>query len=180
VATPPPTTSTPPPWPAAGAPRRPRRWPTVAWLVAITLVAGVALVGWLRPLENHKSRPASPAYTDQQVANAKANVCSAFGQVNRALGVAESLSGSNDPTAILAVATSSRQVLDFGSRYLLTKLAGEPATSSDLATAVRKQSDAYQELLIGYLDGLHYGDQDLQPAASASADATDTIQRLCK
>ncbi|MGA8546295.1 MAG: hypothetical protein WB785_13685, partial [Mycobacterium sp.] len=69
---------------------------------------------------------------------------------------------------------------DFGSRYLSAKLAGEPATPSDVASAVRKQSNAYQELPIGYLDGLHYGDQDVQPAANASAEATATIQRVCK
>jgi ABC-type transporter Mla subunit MlaD len=124
--------------------------------------------------------PAAPTYTDQQVAKAKENVCAAFGQVDRALSVAADLAGSNDPTAVLAVATSTRQVLDFGNRYLLSKLSAEPATPSDLATAVRKQADAYQELLIGYLDGQHYGDSALQPAADASVDATNTIKRLCK
>jgi hypothetical protein len=143
------------------------------------MVAGVALVGWLRPLQDHKPPPA-PTYTDQQVATAKTNVCAAFGQVDRALAVAQSFSGSGDPTAILAVATSTRQVLDFGSRYLLMKVTDEPATPSDLATAVRRQSDAYQQLTIGYLDGLQYSDPKLQPAINASGGATDTIRHLCK
>jgi hypothetical protein len=174
--------SAPPRWPQTGAPRRPRRWPTIAWLVAITLVASVAVVGWLRPLHDHQPPPASaaPTYTEQQVANAKANVCGAFGKVDRALEGAQSLGGSSDPTAILAVATSAREALDFGSRYLPATLAEEPATPSDLAAAVPKQADAYQKLVIGYMDGLHYVDPDLQPAASASAEATATLRRLCK
>jgi hypothetical protein len=180
MVSPPSTPPAPHPWPPVGAPARPRRWPTVAWLVAITLVAGVAIVGWLRPSQDHTAGPGAPTYTDQQVADAKTSVCAAFAQVDRALGVAQSFSGSNDPTAILAVATSTRQVLDFGNRYLLTKLAQEPATPSDLATAVRKQADAYQKLLIGYLDGLHYGDPDLQPATNASVEAEATVKQLCK
>jgi hypothetical protein len=178
---PPSAPSAPPPWPPPSAPRRPRRWwPAAGWLAAIALVAGVAIVGWLRPLQDHKPGPAAPTYTNEQVANAKTNVCAAFEQVDRSLGVAQSFSGSSDPTAILAVATSTRQALDFGSRYLLMKLDAEPATPSDLATAVRKQSDAYQQLTIGYLDGLQYSDPKLHPAISASGEATDTIRRLCK
>jgi hypothetical protein len=174
------TPSAPPPWPVAGAPRRPRRWPTVAWLVAITLVAGVATIGWLRPLQDHKPS-AAPTYTDQQVATAKMTLCTAFGNVDHALDLADARStGNGDPTAQLAVATSTRQVLDAGSRYLLAKLAEQPATPPELATAIRQQANAYQDVVIGYLDGLNYSDPVLKSAGKASNEATDTIRRLCK
>jgi hypothetical protein len=152
----------------------------MAWLVTITLVAGVAIVGWLRPLQHNTSGSAAPSYTDQQVGDAKANVCMAFEQVDRALAVAQSFSGRSDPMAILTVATSTRQALDFGGRYLLTKLTDEPATPPTLVRAVRKLSDSYQQLTIGYLDGLQYSDPKLRPAINASGEATDTIRRLCK
>jgi hypothetical protein len=158
---------------------RPPRWPALAALSIAIIALGVSIVGWFRPTSHSNETPPKPAYTDQQISTAKANVCAAFGQMDKALAVAESFSGSSDQTAVLAVATSTRQVLDFGNRYLLTKLAEEPATPSDLATAVRKQADAYQKLLIGYLDGLHYGDQDLQPATDASVEAEATLKRLC-
>jgi hypothetical protein len=151
--------------------------------LAIALVAlGLAIGCWFRPSVSSKasSPPAAPVFTGQQTADAKAKVCAAFGQVDRALNVAQSFGGSTDQMALLTVATSTRQALDFGSRYLSTKLAEEPATPPDLATAVRKQSDAYQQLMIGYLDGLRYGDADLQPAVNASQGATSDIQRLCK
>jgi hypothetical protein len=179
----PPTPSPPPLWPPVGTPRRPRRWRTVAWLVAITLVASVAIVGWLRPLQEHKPSPApgAPTYTSQQIADARAAVCGAFGNVDHALNLADNRSsGSGDPTAQLAVATSTRQVLDFGSRYLLTKLAAEPATPPELASAVRKQTDAYQEVVMRYLDGLDYSDPGLKSAGSASNEATETIRRICE
>jgi hypothetical protein len=162
------------------ASRRPARWPSLITLAIALIGVVVGFVGWFRQVPHHDQPPPKPIYSDQQVVDAKAKVCAAFEQVDRALGVAAALTGSRDSTAILAVATSTRQVLDFGNRYLMTKLAEGPATPSDLATAVRKQADAYQELLLGYLDGLQYGDHDLQPATNASAEAEDTIKRLCK
>jgi hypothetical protein len=181
MATPPSIPPAPPPWAQAGVPRRTRRWPTIAWLVAITLVSGVAIVGWLRPLSDHKpSTPTAPVYTDQQIATAKASVCAAFAKVDRALDVAGAQRGGDDPTSILAVATSVRQVLEVGSRYLSTKLTEQPATPPDLAKEVREFANSSQELVIGYLDGLTASDADLQPSRREGDETTLTIRRLCK
>jgi hypothetical protein len=178
---PPSASSAPPPWPPAGAPRRPRRWPTVAWLVAIALVAVVAIVGWLRPTQDHKpSGSPAPTYSDQQVATAKTNVCAAFDKVQHALDLANSHGGSTDYTTQLAAAALTHEALDAGSRYLLTKLAEEPATPTDLATAVRNGANADQEALIGYLNGLPASDPAMQPSLNASDQATATIRQLCK
>lgn len=177
---PPPPNASIPSTPPLTAFQRPPRWlPFTALAIALAALA-VSVVGWFHPTPHNKQPPPKATYTHQEVNSAKANVCAAFGQVDRALGVAADLVGSSDPTAVLAVATSTRQVLDFGNRYLLAKLAEEPATPSDLATALRKQADAYQKLVIGYLDGLHYGDRDIQPAADASVEAANTIKGLCK
>jgi hypothetical protein len=176
---PPSTPAPPPPWPPTGAPRPARRWSTIGWLVALSLVAGVAIVGWLRPAQDHK-QPAAPAYTNEQVANAKTNVCAAFQQVDHALALAYARNGGSDPTAQLAVATSTQLALDAGSRYLSTMLAEEPATPPDLATAVRKQTTAYQKALMGFLNGLTVSDPSQRPTVSASDEATTTIRQLCK
>jgi hypothetical protein len=181
MATPPSTPSARPPWPLASAPRRPRRWPTAAWLAAITLVAGVAVVGWLRPTQDHKRSSSSvPTHTDQQVANAKTNVCTAFEKVQHAIDLANSHVGSTDYATQLAAAALTHETLDAGSRYLLTKLAEEPATPPDLATAVRNGANADREALIGYLNGLPATDPTMQPALNASDEATAKVRRLCK
>jgi hypothetical protein len=173
--------SAPPPWPPADGPRRPRRWPTVAWLVAITLVAGIAIVGWLRPLGDHKpSASPAPTYTDQQIANAKADVCAAFEKVQHALSLAHSHIDSNGYAPDPGAAALTHVALDAGSRYLLTKLAEEPATPPDLATAVRNEANAEQEALIGYMNGLTVSAPELQPTLNASDEATATVRRLCK
>jgi hypothetical protein len=142
---------------------------------------GLAIGSWFRPLPSTKaSAPAAPSYTDPQVASAKANVCAAFEQVDHALALAYARNGGNDPTAQLAVATSTQLTLDAGSRYLAATLAEQPATPADLATAVRKQTNAYQKALIGFLNGLTVSNPSQQPAVNASDEATLTIRRLCK
>jgi hypothetical protein len=160
---------------------RPARWPAFAALAIALISLAVGLIGWVRPVSHNNPAPPRPTYSDEQVANAKANVCAAFGKVDHALDLAGARSGgSNDPTAQLAVATNTRQVLDAGGRYLLTKLAQEPATPPDLATAVRDQANSFQELMVGYLDELPNSAPEQQPALKASDEATATIRRLCK
>ena len=175
----PPMPSSPPPWPPP--PAATRRWPTLAWIAAVTVVAGVAIVGWLRPLHDHNSGSATaPTYTDQQAASAKASVCAAFAKVDHALDVASGQHVGQDPTSVLAMATSVRQVLEVGSRYLLTKLAEQPATPPDLAKEIRDFADSSQELVIGYLDGLTVSDAALQPSLHTGDETTLAIRRLCK
>jgi hypothetical protein len=167
----------PPPWPQV-APSRPQRWPVFASLVVALVAVGLAIGSWFRPLPCGKAPP-TPAYTNQQTADAKATVCAAFAKVDHALDISARNTG-DDPATKLAVATSGRQVLDAGSRYLLTKLAEEPAAPSDVTNEVRKFADSSQELVIGYLDGLTNSDADLQPWLRAGDETTLTIRRLCK
>jgi hypothetical protein len=146
--------------------------------VALLVTLGVAIVGWYRPVPA-KSPPA-PTYSNQQVADAKAKVCAAYEQVRKAGDVAGARNGGSDPTSILTVATSTRQVLEVGGRYLMTKLDAEPATPPDLAAAVRKLATVYQEMTVDYLDGLSNSDPDLDPLLRAGDEAHSTIENLCK
>lgn len=150
-----------------------------ASLVIALAAMGLAIGAWFRPVPNNKP-PAAPTYTDEQVAAAKASMCAAFGKVDHALALADARDGGSDPYTQLTVANSTRQVLDAGSRYLSTKLAQEPATPPDVAEAVRRLANGYQELLIGYLNNLVNSVPEQQPALNASNEATLTMQRLCK
>ncbi|OMC52992.1 hypothetical protein A5745_23130 [Mycobacterium sp. IS-2888] len=149
----------------------------------IALVAlGVAVGSWFRTASDSKPTPAAPpvTYSQQQITDAKASVCAAYQQVRKAGDMAGARSGGSDPNAVLTVATSTRQVLDVGSRYLMTKLAKEPATPPDLAAAVRKLADVYQEMTVDYLDGLSNSDPELDPLLRAGDEAHSTIESLCK
>jgi hypothetical protein len=178
---PPPSTPTPPPpWPAARpTPKRPWRWLAFASLAIALLALGVAIGAWTRPLPENKpsSAPPAPSFTNQQVAQAKSSVCAAYRKVRQAMAATGARGGGNDPTAILAVATSSRQALDASSAYLLNKLAEEPTTPSDLARAVRSLADVYQELTVDYLGDA--SDSEVEPLRRAEQ-PTSTIESLCK
>ena len=58
-------------------------------MLLITLVAvGAAVAAWLRPIpHNTAATPPAPSYSEQQVADAKAKVCDAYGKVQHALNV---------------------------------------------------------------------------------------------
>jgi len=149
-------------------------------LIALAAMA-LAMSSWFRPLPStNATAPRAPIYTDQQVASAKASVCAAFGQVDHALALAYARSGDTDSTSQLAVATSTQLTLEAGSRYLLATLSEQPASPPDLATAARKQANAYQKALIGFLNGLRVSDPSQQSTVKASDDATETLRRLCK
>jgi hypothetical protein len=109
---------------------RPARWLTFTALAIVLIGLAVGIVEWFRPVP-HNSQPLAPpkpTYTDQQTSHAKAHVCAASRKVDRALDISGARNGGDDRTTQLAVATSGRQVIDGGSRYLLTKLAEEPVT----------------------------------------------------
>jgi hypothetical protein len=159
--------------------RRPS-WPTFAALAIALVALAVGVVGWFRPASHSDQPQPKPTFTDQQVANAKTNVCAAFEKVHNAVDLAHSHAGSADYNTQLTAAALTNLALDAGSRYLLTKLAEEPATPPDLATAVRNEANAEQEALIGYLNGLPASDPQMQPAVGASDEATATVRRLCK
>jgi hypothetical protein len=171
----------PPSWPPARA-TRPSQWLAIVSLIVALLAVGVAIGAWIRPCPNSEphSAVASRSYTNQEVARAKAKVCASYDKAHRALVLSSSRNGGSDPTAVLGVATSGRQVLDAGSRYLISKLSEEQATSPELAAAIRSLANAYQELAISYLDGLTNSDTELQPVLQAADDASSTIERLCK
>jgi hypothetical protein len=156
------------------------RWPTFIALVAALACLGVGLLVWFRPAPSNNRPVARPSYSNQQVAEAKSSVCAAFAKADHALDVADARNSGDDPTTQLAVATGTRQVFDASSRYLLTVLDEEPATSIELATAVRQQAASLQELSVGYLDGLPNSAPEQQPALTAMNESTATIRRLCK
>jgi hypothetical protein len=62
--------------------------------------------------------------------------------------------------------------------YLTTTLSDEPATPPDLAAAVRKLAELYQELTVRYLKGVD--EAELESRRHAADDTVTSIERLCK
>jgi hypothetical protein len=144
-------------------------------LVALLVTLGVAIVGWFQP--EQPKQPTPPLYSSQQISDAKAKVCAAHDKVHHAVGLTSGRS-SNDPPLHLAIATSGRQALDVGGSYLLTTLAEQPATPPDLAAAVRKLANTFQELTVDYL--AEVSDSELDPLLRTSDQLTTNVEGLCK
>ena len=164
----------PPPPIASG---RPARWPTLMTLAIALAGVAIGFVGWFRPVPHHDQPPSKHTYTDQQVAEAKAKVCAAFGKLDRAGGVNNALPRGSDP---VVAAVNSRQIFDVFSRYLLATLAEEPATPADLATALREQARTLEEVVILDEEGFSNSDPELKSVVDANSASADTIRRLCK
>jgi hypothetical protein len=146
-------------------------------MFVITLVAvGAAVAAWMRPLPEMKSMtPSAPTFSVQQVTDAKSKVCAAYWEVQKAISSNAGRNGGDDPNTQLLVATTQQMVFVAGSAHLMTTLADEPATSGDLALAVKKLADLFQVMT---LDGL-VGDRN-DPAHGDATQAASTIQSLCK
>ena len=143
----------------------------------ITLVAvGAAIAAWLRPIpDNTSATPPAPTYSEQQVSEAKSDVCAAYEKVHHAVNTNVQRTGGEDPTAQLAVAVNMRQVYVVGSAHLLTALADEPATPSELATAAHKVAKQFQALV---LEGL--SSDPTAPTVNEVNETGETIESLCK
>jgi len=163
--------------PAAPTSARPPRWPAFTALLIALIALAVGIASWFRPTPHNDQSASKPAYTQQQVADAKTTVCGAVEKFNRAVSVNNALPRGNDPTV---AAVNSRQIFDVFNRHLLATLAEKPATPADLATAVRQLASTLEDAVIEYEDGLSNSDPEMRPTLDASSAAANTIQQLCK
>jgi hypothetical protein len=126
------------------------RWPTFAALAIAVLALAIAALAWFRPVHS-----ASPAFTAQQTADAKTNVCTASAVARQAVVTNTHLVNprGDDQIGTLAVAANARLALLGGGAYLRDRLDAEPATPADLAKALKAMAGTMEQLGINYLAG---------------------------
>jgi hypothetical protein len=136
--------------------RRPSRWPTLAALMIALIGVAAGIIGWFRPVphNDHQPTPTAPTYTDQQIADAKASICSAYNLAKNEVAVNTHRPNpvEGDKSGLLAAVAMARLALYSGGDYLLYQLAAEPATTADLADAVRSLANSYEEFAIRALN----------------------------
>jgi hypothetical protein len=144
------------PLPTARHPRQ-RWWKSarlqaLAALAIAVIAAALAVVAWFRPAHENAS-----TFTDQQTADAKTNVCSAYATVHQAVVTNTHLVNPdpNSPIGQLAVAANARLALLGGGAYLRDRLTAEPAAPADLTKAVKSMANTIEQLGVGYLAGLN-------------------------
>jgi hypothetical protein len=126
------------------------RWVTYAALAIAVIAVAVAIAAWLRPA--HSS---APHFSDQQTADAKKSMCTAYTSVHRAVVDTTHMANpkGDDPVGQLAVQANARLALLGGGQYLRERLAANPATPADLAKAVTAMADTTEDLGVAYLSG---------------------------
>jgi hypothetical protein len=127
--------------------------PHVIALVALTIAivaAAAATAAWLRPA----NEGASHSFSGQQSAEAKKNVCSAYGIVRKAMSEKSANPRPDDPVAKLEVITHRQLVLLASSVHLQETLAAQPATQADLTEAVSTVAATLEHLALNNLAGV--------------------------
>jgi hypothetical protein len=148
----------------------------VVLLIGLLITLAVAIVGWFRPVP--PKPPTAPAYSAQQIADAKKKVCAEYQKVHTAIKASTGRDMGADPTAQQVYGLTGRQALLAGSEHLRTVLSSEPATPEEIATAIRKLTGLFQELTIDYLNSMP--DSDMEPTVHAADETTLAIEGLCK
>ena len=143
-----------------------------AALAVAVIAAAAAIAAWLHPAGSH-------SYSDQQSAQAKANVCAAFQPVHQAVWTGTPNPHPGDPVAQLAVAANVRLAMLGGGSYLRETLAAEPATPADLAKAVTSMATTLQKMGINTL--ARTGNQAVQAQLKHDLDTEGAqVAGLCK
>jgi hypothetical protein len=160
-------------------PFRPRRWPLLIPLIVSVAAIGLAIAGWLRPLPADRADgPPPPAYTEQQVADAKTRVCAAYNEVHQAVLINTGRDLGDNPTSHLAVAANARIALFDGGQFLSAELVEEPATPPELASAIRALIKAYEQLAIDYLANVP--DAQLKPSEDNLTKTGTKVYDMCR
>lgn len=149
------------------------RWPTFAALAIAALALAIAVLGWFHP------HSASPAFTAQQTADAKTNVCTASRIARQAVVTNTHLVNprGDDQIGTFALAANARLALLGGGAYLRDRLDAEPATPADLAKAVIAMAGTTEQLGINYLAGATGIAQD--PLRNNLDKEITAINKLC-
>jgi hypothetical protein len=174
-----------PSWPSAPpvAPRGHSRWPTFVALAIALIATGLAVVGWFRPAPPTPPRAAAPTYTEQQISDAKARACSAFGLVQKGVRLQTGASSpaaesSNDPAMVEAQAANARLSMIAGASYLRDHV--DPATPPQIAAAIQHLSDGMSDLGSSYLAGAKNDDPEVVTLRNDGSSTAARLEELCK
>lgn len=165
-------------------PHSPSRWPAFLALALAVVASGLAIAAWFRPAPSPSvasSKP--PAYSDQQVSDARARACAAFELVKtgtrlQALGGEPGSPPSDDPAMRKAQAANARLSLVAGASYLLSHL--DPATPQPIAENIRKLSSTLEDVGVQYLAGAKNADPAQAELLSEGDAEISSVADLCK
>ncbi len=147
------------PWMPPSPVQKASRATAIIAVVVSLLALALAAAAFFKP--QHDATPAAPQYSDQQVADAKKNVCDAYNAMDAATRNAGGLR-SDDPNQKFMISINTRLAFNTAADHLLAVAEQSPAGPSDLLAATKALALAYQKIVL---------------AQTAEA-PTDTLERL--
>lgn len=152
------------PWPPPAPSPGPSRLLPILSVVLGLLGLATGTAAWFRAAPSHS---AAPAYTEQQVADAKKAVCEAYAKGMRSIRTVGTV--KVDPTNWFPTAINTRLAGFASATYMIDALGSNPAAPNGLQDMVRQVASAYRDIALSQLaDGTP---QDYQSD-------NDTVQEL--
>ena len=122
--------------------------PLIVAIVVALIALAVAIAAWFRPPQ--AETPASPQYTDQQVADAKKNICDAYDASLKAINAAGTLN-SEDPNQKFMLGMHTRIAFNTAADYLSNKARMNPSAPADLLNEVQLLASSYQDMVLAHI-----------------------------
>jgi len=132
-------------WTPAAPVQKASQVPAIIAVVVSLLALGLAAAAFFKP--KHDDAPAAPQYSDQQVADAKKNLCDAYGLSSRALQTAGNTT-SEDPNQKYMLALNTRLAFNTAADFLQEVSAGQPAAPSSLLNEVTGLTHSYRKMVL--------------------------------
>jgi len=156
--------------------RRSSRWlPVIGTGIALVgLTAGVA--GCSRPAASGDA--AKPAYSDQQVADAKKAVCEAYKKGFQSIRVASTKKSDDSTEGLPGTLLNARIAEVAAANYFINAVRENPAAPSELNELVGQLGDIYQDIVLTQLsDGSR---EEVHPIAGKADAIIPKIDQLCQ
>jgi len=148
--------------------------PVIIAVVVSLLALGLAAAAFFKP--KHDDAPAAPQYSDQQVADAKKNVCDAYNLIRRAVNEVGSVT-SEDQTLKFMLSLNTRLSFNTAADQLFTVSGQNPAAPSGLLNAAEALGASYRKIVLALTATA--GDDELKPLYESADTAIASIKQAC-
>jgi hypothetical protein len=167
------------PWPTQSF--TPTRPPSRLPLILVSLLAlvslGIAVASWFRPTPSVESTSSAPQYSDEEIAEATASICSAWDKVFKAL-ITSGYQTSEDPTVNQIFGVQMKIALHASGDYLHAQLLRSQAADSRLLAATERLADSYHQAVLSQLSGAP--ESEIEAIKSDIREAEGAIKQECE
>lgn len=148
--------------------------PVIIAIVISLLALGLAAAAFFKP--KHDDTPAAPQYSEQQVADAKKNLCDAYADMDKAIRYAGSLT-SEDPNQKFMISLNIRLAFNSAADHLLAAAGLHPEGPEKLLASIKNLAVTYQKIVLAQTAVAP--EDEMKPLYGAADASVDSIKQAC-